>query len=159
MLAVTAYPREYVTECATQMDAQLAAYEKLAGGKSPARERFEPLFFANLVLVLDRYFVQRVRALEGREGNALNEVRMLCESLLNHGGVLTIDDSVKYSAARSILPLEVGTAIHLDERAFRKLSNAFFAEMRRKYTKTGVSAQPSPSCTWRTPRRCWRNPC
>jgi hypothetical protein len=41
-----------------------------------ALEAFEVLFFNNMALVLDRYFVHRLRMVTGKDGNPLNEVEM-----------------------------------------------------------------------------------
>jgi len=41
---------------------------------------FEPLFFNNLVVVLDAFFVHRSRTPEGKHGNPMNELRMICTS-------------------------------------------------------------------------------
>jgi hypothetical protein len=69
MLAVKTYTQGYVDECRAQMEAQLTAYPSLVasvgtGKASTARsavESFAPLFFNNLVLVLDSYFVHRTQ--------------------------------------------------------------------------------------------------
>lgn len=63
---------------------------------------FEQSFLANLVLVLDHFFVHRTRALEGKDGNALNEVRMLCDSILLNDSVMTANKTIKYDPARSV---------------------------------------------------------
>ena len=47
---------------------------------------FEPLFFGNLVVVLDGYFMHRMRATEGKDGNPLIEVRALCSSIMTNQG-------------------------------------------------------------------------
>ena len=46
-----------------------------------AVDAFVPRFFNGLVLQLDYSFVHRTRNLEGKDGNPLNEVRVLCSSL------------------------------------------------------------------------------
>jgi hypothetical protein len=83
------YTKDHVNSCRSKIEAQLAAYRVLtgaarekAGDSSASAATFEPLFFNNLVLVLDRFFVHRARGLEGKDGNPLNEVRMLCDSIL-----------------------------------------------------------------------------
>ena len=66
MLCVNNYKKAYIDECRASMEAQLAAYRALlaaakgnAGTGKPtfnsAVERFEQLFFNNLVVVLDSF--------------------------------------------------------------------------------------------------------
>ena len=56
-----------------------------------AVDLFESFFFSNLVLVLDNLFVHRGRGLEKKDSNPLNEVRMLCNSILQNHGVMVAD--------------------------------------------------------------------
>ena len=78
-------------------------------------------------------YVHRLRKAEGKDGNALNEVRMLAASLLEHDGVLTADSSVKYDPAKSVTGLAIGKRIALDRKSFERLAEAFFAEIAAKY--------------------------
>ncbi len=142
MLAVKTYAQEYIDECRARMDAQLATYKKVvsaagtdkASSTRSAVEAFAPLFFNNLTLVLDAYFVHRTRAIEGKDGNALNQVRMLCTSILGNDGVLAADKTIKYTPEKSVLKLRIGDEIRLDEAQFRALFTAFFSEIERKFT-------------------------
>ena len=43
------------------------------------------------------------------------------------------DNAIKLTRERSILELEVGDPIKLDEAAFARLSDAFFAELERRF--------------------------
>jgi hypothetical protein len=97
-------------------------------------ESFEPLFFNNLVLVMDRSFVHRTRALEGKDVNPMNEVRMIWDSLLENSGKLTANKTIKYNPSKSVLKLDVDDEIKLNESRFIRLSNAFFAEIENKFT-------------------------
>jgi hypothetical protein len=143
MLAVTSYPQDYVDACRQRMEAQLAAYEELAAslpasGAGQARAgkalaSFEPSFLGNLVLALDECFVHRTRAIEGKDGNPLNEVRMICTSILHGGGVLTADKTIRYRPEASVLKLGVGDEIALDTAQFRLLLDAFLAELERRF--------------------------
>lgn len=72
------YTKEEINHAKTAIVLQLAAYKKVAnaiGGAPPdgeaaaALEAFEPLFFNNMTLVLDRYFVHRLRVVTGKDGN------------------------------------------------------------------------------------------
>jgi hypothetical protein len=138
MLAVTKYAQDYIDDCRAQMEAQLAAYKKLvsatAKGKASAVESFEPLFFNNLTLVLDHYFVHRTRAIEGKDGNPLNEVRMLSNSILLNHAVMGADKTIKYKPETSVSKISIGDEIRLDESQFRPIFKAFFAEIQDKFT-------------------------
>jgi hypothetical protein len=139
MLCVNSYEKHYIDECRSRMEAQLtaskdlvtAARAKTGGGK--AVDGFESLFLGNLVVVLDAFFVHRARALEKKDGNALNEVRMICNSLLPNRGVLKEDKTIKYSAEKSVTKLKIGDEIKLTESAVVALSKAFFAEIQAKF--------------------------
>ncbi len=134
MLGVGSYPQAYVDSVRAGVDRQLAAYKAMAKtAKPPTVAKFEPLFAANLVLALDAAFVHRLRGKEGKDGNPLNEVRLLAASLLANDGVLTADTTIKYKAEQSVLGLEIGDAITLTEADFAKLAKAFFAEVEAKF--------------------------
>ena len=144
MLSVNKYTRDYIDDCRRQVDAQLSAYNKLVtaarkGAKTngaaldAAVDAFDVVFFRNLVVVLDTAFVHRTRALEGKDGNPLNEVRMVCNSVLQNDGVMSADKTIKYKAPESVLHCEVGDEIRLSAADFRLLADAFFAEIEKKY--------------------------
>jgi hypothetical protein len=136
MLAVTKYPPEYVDTCRAAMAAQIKAYKRLAkaAGDGAPRTAFEPLFFNNLVLVLNAYFVHRTRALEGKDGNPMNEVRMLGNSILDNDAVLTAEKAIKFKPETSVLGLAIGDRIALDEKAFSRLADAFFTAIEGTFT-------------------------
>jgi hypothetical protein len=56
---------------------------------------FEAHFFNNMTLALDRYFVHRLRMVTGKDGNPLNEVEMLSDSLMNNNGILRDSNVIK----------------------------------------------------------------
>jgi hypothetical protein len=137
MLGVKTYPKPYVKQCRAQIDAQLDAYKAVATAaksKPAAIETFEPLFFNNLTVALDRCFVHRLRGVEGKDGNPLNEVRMLCDSVIENKGVLRADKTIKYQPETSVSKLAVGDPIALDQATFTALCDAFFAEIQRRFT-------------------------
>jgi hypothetical protein len=140
MLGMKNYTRTYIDACRARVDADVAACRKLvaAARKQPspgktALEAFEGRFFNNMALVLDEMFVHRLRTVEGKDGNALNEVRVLCNSMLHNNNVMAADNSIKLSPGKSVLKYEVGDEIKLNEAGFVALSTAFFAELERKY--------------------------
>jgi hypothetical protein len=66
MLGVKHYPKDYVTACRKRVDAQLAAYRKLAaaaakGKAGTALEAFAPGYFNSMVIVLEGCFTHRLR--------------------------------------------------------------------------------------------------
>jgi len=85
MLGVKNYTQTYIDECRSRVNVQLSTYNNLitsarksAGNNekslNSAIESFEPIFFNNMVLLLDALFVHRLRMIEGKDGNPLNEV-------------------------------------------------------------------------------------
>lgn len=136
------YTQEELDHATTPIDRQLAAYKKLAkaidGGTSDpevrsALDAFEPLFFNNMTLVLDRYFVHRLRMVTAKDGNPLNEVELMCDSLINNDGVLRGSNVIKLVPDQSVLKLEIGERIKLRAAQFEHLSKAFFDEIRSKF--------------------------
>ncbi|MGB0096228.1 MAG: hypothetical protein WBP81_27280 [Solirubrobacteraceae bacterium] len=53
-----------------------------------AFDAFDPHIFNNMTLALDRYFVHRIRMVTGKDGNQLNEVELISDSLMNNDGVV-----------------------------------------------------------------------
>ncbi|HEY6284360.1 MAG TPA: hypothetical protein VIX20_01750 [Ktedonobacteraceae bacterium] len=144
MLGVKKYTQTYIDECRSKVNGQLSTYNNLITtarnpvGKNEkslnsAIESFEPVFFNNLVLLLDALFVHRLRFIEGKDGNPLNEVRVLCNSMLNNKNIMCADNTIKLNPATSVLKYKVGDEITLSEAEFLRLFKAFFAEIEMKY--------------------------
>jgi hypothetical protein len=133
LLAVTSYPQDHVDRCREAFEAQVAAYRALSesvgkGKAAPALAGFAPLFFANLVLALDEWFVHRSRTVEGKNGGPLNEVRLVCEALVSHDGILTGQRSIRYDADASVLGIPLGEQVVVTEDGFVALLDAGLAE-------------------------------
>jgi len=131
MLGVRNYGQDYINNCRARIGMDVAAFARLAD--VPAKADFEPLFFNNLLVVLDACFVHRLRTVEGKDSNPLNEVRILCTSILNNGGTVAPDSTIKYVPAKSVLGLQIGDLISLSSDQFVALNSAFFAELERKF--------------------------
>ncbi|USK33188.1 hypothetical protein LIT25_22055 [Bacillus sp. F19] len=86
-----------------------------------------------MVLALNDYFGHRMRGLEKKDGNPLNEVRILCDSIMNNNNKMSADKTIKYDPAKSVLNYKIGDEIKLSEKDFKLLSEAFFAEIERKF--------------------------
>lgn len=63
----------------------------------------------------------------------LNEVRMLAGALMDHGGVVAADKTIRMKSAASLLHHEVGDEVRLSEADFRALAAGFLAEIRVRY--------------------------
>jgi hypothetical protein len=141
MLGRKDYTKQELDNATRSFDKQMAAYKKLAKavdatGDAKAQsavDAFEPLFFNNMILVLDRYFVHRLRQVTGKDGNPLNEVELLTESLLNNDGVLRGNNVVKFVPDESVLKLTIGARIRLGMSDFERLAKAFLADIERKF--------------------------
>src|SRR4051812_45127790 len=113
MLGRKTFTQEELDHARASIDEQLAAYDRLveAVDGAPAAAAlgaFEPLFFNNLLLALDRPFVHRVRMVTGKDGNPINEVELVADSLMNNDGVLRGNNVIKLEADESVLKLEIG---------------------------------------------------
>jgi hypothetical protein len=139
MLGVKTYQLDYIDSCRAQMEDVLASYAAVVEAASGATSRnalaeLEPKLLNQLVVALDACFVHRIRAIEGKDGNPLNEVRMLAASILQHSALLTADKTIRYKPERSVLGITIGEPIALKPDRFTKLLDAFVAELRARYT-------------------------
>lgn len=142
MLGMKTYSQGYIDACRARVDAGVRAYRKQAG-KSPSGE-FEHRFFNDQVLLLDYMFVHRLTGIEGKDGNPLNEVRVLCNSIRLNKGKLQVDklpgwpnsagSGIKLPPEKSVLKLEPGAAVKLTEADFVRLAKAFFDELEKKFS-------------------------
>jgi hypothetical protein len=143
MLAMSTYPREYVDACRARMLDNVASFQALVAASKAQRGESEHLestvaevetvFFNNLLVVMDSCFVHRTRAVEKKDGNALNEVRVLTESLMGNEGVMGDDTTIVLDPTRSVLKYDVGDEIRLTEDDFIVICDAFFSEIERKF--------------------------
>ncbi|HSD03985.1 MAG TPA: hypothetical protein VLB81_16535 [Gaiellales bacterium] len=138
MLGRKTFTQDELDGCRAAVDAQLEAYRRLAdalggNGAATALADFEDPFFTNLVLALDRWFVHRVRAVSGKDGNPLNEVELIADAVMLHGGVMPASSVIRYIPADSVLGIEVGQKVSLSAEDFERLSTAFLAEIERKF--------------------------
>ena len=136
MLGRKDYTQQEFDNAKTAVADQLSSFKKVAklvGNSSPTLDDFENLYFNNMVVVLDRYFVHRIRPVTGKDGNPLNEVELIADSLMNNGGVFRGNNVIKYVPDSSVVKLRAGDAIRLTAADFELLSAAFFDELKRKF--------------------------
>ncbi len=143
MLSQTKYTAEYIQTCRAKIDADIERYNYLvATARSEhstnetldaAIATFEPVFFNNLLLVLDGYFVHRGKDIQEAAGGSLEEVRSMCQSIMHNSNKMSKDNAINTGAAASVLNYSSGSEIKLNETDFIKLANAFFNEIEGKY--------------------------
>ena len=138
MLGRKTFTQEELDGCRAALDEQLGAYTRLAeaagqNGGAAALADFDRPFFTNLVLVLDRWFVHRIRAVSGKDGNPLNEVELIAEAIMLHDGVMPRSTVIRYVPADTVLGIEVGEKVSLSAEDFERLSAAFLAEIERRF--------------------------
>ena len=133
MLGRANYSLDFIMACRKRAEKQLKLYDALAKKAGKEIDAFAPEFFNTMVLALDHYFMHRLRGKEGKDGNPLNEVRMIAASLLENDGVMTKDNSIKYDAARSITGIAVGKKIVIDRERFEALADGFFDAIAEKF--------------------------
>jgi hypothetical protein len=148
MLGRKDYNPEEVDNAQRAVNEQLAAYKKLAKAveessdpqATSALEALEPLLFNQMALALDRYFVHRLRMTTGKDGNPVNELELVADSLMNNGGVLRGNNVIKFLPEKSVLKLNLGDDIELSARDFQRLSSAFFADLESKFVTERAAA-------------------
>src|SRR3954465_15648639 len=145
MQGVEEQEEAYTDPCRSRMESQIAMFHEVARaardhgdadvtGLEGALESLEYEYFNNMLLVLEGYFVHRLRGVEGKDGNALNEVRVVARSLMENGGTVMADPQIRLDPARSVLGLEVGAPITLTLQQYRRISDAFLREIESKFS-------------------------
>ena len=144
MLSVSAYPQQYIDDTRARIADQVAAFADLASAVQgagrhdaamTALDRLEPEYFATLVIALDSCFVHRSRGQERKDGNAMNEVRVLVSSLQLHDGIMTPEKGIRLDPARSVLGIEYGDRIHVGAEGFQRLAAAFLDALQATYAE------------------------
>ena len=142
MLGRKEYTRDEFEHGKAAVGEQLASYKKLAsvlvGETADETVRsafgdFQVPLFNNMTLMLDRLFVHRLRMVTGKDGNPLNEVEMICDSLMSNNGILREKSPIKYVPHQSVVKLDIGDQIRLTAEEFEPLTSAFFAELESKF--------------------------
>jgi uncharacterized protein (UPF0548 family) len=124
MLLRTGYDRHYVANCRESVGAAVEELRRVGAGSAAWNQ---------LVPALDRWFAIRNPKVEGRDGNPINEVRAIAESVTEHGSVMAVPKGIKLSEEGSVLGFLDGEEISLDGDSFERLFDAFLAEVEAKF--------------------------
>ena len=146
MLGMKEYEQDYIDACRSRVESQVVMFHEVAQAARDhgdadvshlegALESLEYEYFNNMLLVLDGYFVHRLRGVEGKDGNALNEVRVLARSLMENGGTVLADPQIPLVPAHCVVGLEVGAPITLTLQQYRRISDAFLREIESKFSR------------------------
>ncbi len=133
-----------VRACRDEIAGQIRAYRDLVGAASKASgmsltridaalAAFEPAFFNNLLIALDARFAQRPRDAAGEDAHPLAEVRLLCAALLEHGGVMTDDETIPYQPSKSVLGIDPGDRVALNADDFEAIATVFLDAIERRF--------------------------
>ncbi len=93
---------------------------------------FEVTFFNNMVFLRAYFFVHRLRVIAGKDGSPLNEVRVLCNSMLENKNIMMADKAIRLNPEKSVLKHRPGDEIRLKQGDFLKLSKATTIAIRKR---------------------------
>jgi hypothetical protein len=136
MLMRADYPKTYVKAVRAMVADNVASYAALG---LPEGNEFERGYVHQLLLALDSYFTHRGRAMEGKDGNPLNEVRMITDALQGNDGhgpivpLLEASSTIKYKPESSVLGLAIGDPIDLSVGEYEVLAVAFLDEVEKRF--------------------------
>ena len=128
MLGRANYPMGYIEAVHARVSRVLKAFDKA----KPA-EPFATDALLDVVLGLEMAFVHRLRGQEGKDGNPLNELRMIAMSVLEFGGVMTGDKTIRWTPEKSVTGLRIGDKIVLSRKQVGALLDAVIEEVAKKF--------------------------
>lgn len=139
MLGRKDYTAQELRNARSAINAEVTSYRALLdesrkrGVDVALLSNFEAALWNNLALTLDRFFVHRLRSVTGKDTSALNELEIICESIMNNAGVLRNGNVIKYNPQKSIVKMNLGDKIELTMVKFEALANASFREIEAKF--------------------------
>ena len=129
MLGRNSYSSDDVEACRDTADALLAAWQ----ANEIEDSTLENLVFGQAVIALDAWFVHRLRGMEGKDANAMDEVRVLADSLIANGGVLRVEGPISWVPERTVLRLGVGDEVLVTADGYERLAAAYLSAMEAAY--------------------------
>ena len=130
----TTYTPDELEACRDAADGLLAAWQ----ANDIEDETLENLVFGQAVVALDAWFAHRSHQIEGSDGNPMNEVRALADSMIANDGVLRVPDHVRWEAGRTVLHLAVGDEVVVTADTYERLVSAYLAAVAERFvTRAG----------------------
>ena len=123
------YTSDEVESCRDNCDALLAAW----GANDVEDSTLESLVFGQAVVVLHTWFGHRRRELEGDDGNPMNEVRVIADSIVDNDAVLRVEGPISWVPERTVLRLAVGDDVEVTANGFERLAAAYLAAIEATY--------------------------
>ena len=80
---------------------------------------------ADTVVALDAWFVHRLRTMEGQDGNAMNEVRVLADSIVANDGVVRVEGPIRWEPDRTRLGFAIGEEVLVTADGYERLAAAY----------------------------------
>ena len=133
MPARTAYTSAEIEACRDSCDALLAVW----AANEVEDTTLESLVFVHAVVVLDAWFAHREPALEGADGNPMNEVRVIADSVVGNAGTLRVPDPIRWAPERTVLRFAPGDEVEMTANRFERLAAAYLAAIENTYPETG----------------------
>ena len=87
--------------------------------------------------MLDAWFGGRERDLEGEDGNPMNEVRVIADSVVGNASTLRVLEPVRWAPERTVLRFAVGDEVEMSADGFERLAAAYLAAIENTYLVIG----------------------
>jgi hypothetical protein len=131
--ARNAYTSDEIAACRDSCDALLAVW----AANDVEDSTLESVVFVQAVVVLDAWFAHRDRDLEGDDGNPMNEVRVIADSVVGNGGTLRVQEPIHWAPERTVLRFAVGDEIEMAADDFERIAAAYLAAIETHYLEIG----------------------
>ncbi|MEO8243147.1 MAG: hypothetical protein ABI832_12630 [bacterium] len=133
MLGRNTYPATVVADARREFADLAAGWLTISMTSAPAaRAEAEVQIFNQMVVALEGWFVHRLRGAEGKDGNAMNEVRLLAQGV-TAGGLFPEDKTIKWRPDASVTGYQAGDRIALSEEVFSRLAEVFLDGIAKTY--------------------------
>ena len=123
------YTPDEIEACRDNADSLLAAW----AANEVEDATLESLVFSQAVVVLDAWFGHRSRELEGDDGNPMNEVRVVADSVVANDGVVRVEGPISWVPQRTVLGLAVGDEVEVTADGYERLAAAYLAAIEATY--------------------------